>query len=70
MTLDELLNASNADLQVFVRARVKQACIRAPGDAEWTSFTSDTPAHALRLALESRLPATAKAAPSDDDDLI
>lgn len=67
MTLDELLNATNADVQVFVRARLNQACIRAPGEIEWRSFTADTPAEALRLALESRIPAPAA---SDEEDLI
>lgn len=65
MSLEDLLNSTNADVQVFVRARLNQACIRAPGDADWTTFDGATPADALRKALQSRLPAV-----SDDDDLI
>lgn len=64
MSLEDLLNSTPADVQVFVRARLNQASVRAPGAADWTSFDGATPAQALKLALESLQP------PADDDDLI
>ncbi len=65
MTLEDLLNSTTADVQVFVRARFNQASVRTPDAADWTTFDGPTPAAALRLALESLQPAAA-----DDDDLI
>lgn len=64
MTLEDLLNSTKADVQVFVRARLNQASIRVPGEANWTTFDGASPSDALRKALESRLPA------ADVDDLI